>query len=218
MKKGVLKTEVIAEYGIRVKQDLIDRKFPKKEWCDLATRNRIQSTAAVCICLCTPFRSSLRHLYTFLHPLRLVFVAVSRRITMNAVKGVSNVKVLLSFYYSEPLARQGSSRCICMFLDPHCSIYIPKCVLIPGRTRNPSSHHADMCTAATDLIPLQTKCVYCFPWLSFPWNVQWILPSRQPSRRCCSRQFCSLSRKRMRRRSLSIWQVKRCCVAFKIYI
>ncbi|KAL8270138.1 hypothetical protein Esti_005937 [Eimeria stiedai] len=55
VKKGALKTQVIADCGIRVKQDLIERKFPKREW-----------------------------------------------ITMNAVKGVSNVKALLSFHYMDP--------------------------------------------------------------------------------------------------------------------
>ncbi|KAL8428460.1 hypothetical protein Efla_003276 [Eimeria flavescens] len=55
VKTGALKAEVVADYRVRVKQDLIDRKFPKKEW-----------------------------------------------ITMNAVKGVSNVKALLSFHYMDP--------------------------------------------------------------------------------------------------------------------
>ena len=32
VKRGVLKTEVVAMYKLRIKQDLIDRKFPKREW------------------------------------------------------------------------------------------------------------------------------------------------------------------------------------------
>lgn len=32
IKRGVLKTEVIANYALRVRMDIIDKGFPKKEW------------------------------------------------------------------------------------------------------------------------------------------------------------------------------------------
>ncbi|CDJ43228.1 hypothetical protein, conserved [Eimeria tenella] len=55
MKKGVLKTELIASFKVRVKQDLFDKHFPKRQW-----------------------------------------------LTMTAVRGVSNVKALVSFHYMDP--------------------------------------------------------------------------------------------------------------------